>query len=104
MGKISFAHGLIFLDHWHWHSTLAAACCAAVLAAGGGCPQASFQKNGPPPQLLKAAATAPDAADAAKTGGGGGEGAGVDLGFVLQASADNEEVAPSATRDGRPGA
>ena len=51
-----------------------------------------------------AAATAPDAADAADTSGSGGEGAGVDLGFVLQASADTEEVAPSATRDGRPGA
>ena len=46
MGKISFAHGLIFLDHWHWYSTLAAACCAAVLAAGVGCQRASFQKQG----------------------------------------------------------
>ena len=52
----------------------------------------------------KAAATAPDAADTADTSGGGGEGAGVDLGFVLQASADNEEVAPAATGDGGPGA
>ena len=67
MGKISFAHGLIFLDHWHWHSTLAAACCAAVLAAGVGCPRASFQS--------KAATTAPDEADATDTSGGGGEGA-----------------------------
>jgi hypothetical protein len=57
-----------------------------------------------PVSKSKAAATAPDAADAADTRGGGGEGAGVDLGFVLQASADNEEVAPSATRDGGPGA
>ena len=59
-----------------------------------------------PVSKSKAAATAPDAADAADTSGGGGEGAqaGVDLGFVLQASADNEEVAPSATRDGGPGA
>ena len=57
-----------------------------------------------PVSKSKAAATAPDAADAAATSGGGGEGAGVDLGFVLQASADNEEVAPSATRDGGPGA
>ena len=57
-----------------------------------------------PVSKSKAAATAPDAADAADTCGGGGEGAGVDLGFVLQASADNEEVAPSATRDGGPGA
>ena len=56
-----------------------------------------------PVSKSKAAATAPDAADAADTSGGGGEGAGVDLGFVLQASADNEEVAPSATRDGGPG-
>ena len=46
MGKISFAHGLIFLDHWHWYSMLAAACCAAVLAAGVGCQRASFQKQG----------------------------------------------------------
>ncbi len=50
----------------------------------------------------KATATAPDATDAVETGGGGGEGAGVDLGIVLQAS-DNEEVAPAATGDGGPG-
>ena len=57
-----------------------------------------------PVSKSKAAATSPDAADASETSGGGGEGAGVDLGFVLQASADNEEVAPAATRDGGPGA
>ena len=51
-----------------------------------------------------AAATAPDAADAADTRGSGGKGAGVDLGFVLQASADNEVVAPATTGDGGPGA
>ena len=59
-----------------------------------------------PVSKSKAAATAPDAADAADTSGGGGEGAqaGVDLGFGLQASADNEEVAPATAGDGGPGA
>ncbi len=38
---------------------------------------------------------APDAADAAKTGDR--EGAGVDEGFVLQASDDEDDVAPAAT-------
>ncbi len=52
----------------------------------------------------KATATALDAADTVETGGGGGEGAGVDLGFVLQVSDDEEEVAPAATGDGGPGA
>ena len=59
-----------------------------------------------PVSKRKAAATAPDAADAAETVTGGGccEGAGVELGFVLQASADDKEVAPAATGDGGPGA
>ena len=57
-----------------------------------------------PVSKSKAAATAPGAAEAAKTSGGCGEGAGVDLGFVFQASADNEEVAPAATGEGGPGA
>ena len=58
----------------------------------------------PPVAEGKAAAAPPDAADAAETGGVGGEGSGVDKGFVLQASAEEEEVAPAATGDGRPGA
>ncbi len=60
--------------------------CAAVVAASG------------PVAKGKAAATAPDATNAIETGAGsgGGEGAGVDSGFVLQASDDEEEVAPAA--------
>ncbi len=50
----------------------------------------------------KAKATTPDAADAVETSGSGCKGAGVDLGFVLQACDDDEEVAPAGTRDGRP--
>ncbi len=45
----------------------------------------------------KAAAVSPDAANAAQTGGGGGEGSGVDQGFVLQASDNDEMVEPAAT-------
>ncbi len=54
----------------------------------------------------KAAATAPDATNAVETGAGGSEGAGVDSGFVLQASDDEDEVAPATPGpgDGRPGA
>ncbi len=54
----------------------------------------------------KAAAVPPDAANASQTCGGGGEGSGVDQGFVLQASAsDNDElVEPAATGTGWPGA
>ncbi len=37
----------------------------------------------------KASATAPDATDAVETCGCGSKGAGVDLGFVLQASDDD---------------
>ena len=95
MGKISFAHGLIFLDHWpRWLQPAVQQFWRLVLAARG------------PVSKCKAAATPLDAADAADTSGGGGEGAqaGVDLGFVLQASADNEEVAPATIGEGGPGA
>ncbi len=66
---------------------------SAVVAARGPCVEG------------KAAAVSPDAANAAQTGGGDGEG-GVDQGFVLQAS-DNDEimmVEPAATGTGWPGA
>ncbi len=52
----------------------------------------------------KAAAVSPDAANAAQTGGGVGEGSGVDQGFVLQASDNDEMVEPAATGTGWPGA
>ena len=47
-----------------------------------------------------AAAVPPDAANAAETGGGGGEGSGVDWGFVLQASDNDELVEQAATGTG----
>jgi len=52
----------------------------------------------------KAATVSPDAANATQTGGGGGEGSGVDQGFVLQASDNDELVEPAATGTAWPGA
>ncbi len=54
----------------------------------------------------KAAAVPSDATNAAQTGGGhgGGEGSGVDQGFALQASDNDELVEPAVTGTGWPGA
>jgi hypothetical protein len=83
---------------------LAAACCAAVLEAVQLCSSATVVAASGPVAKGKATATAPDATNAVETGAGGGEGAGVDMGSVLQASDDEEEVAPAAPIEGWQGA
>ena len=56
--------------------------------------------RGPFVEGKAAAAVPPDAANAAQTGGGGGEGSGIDQGFVLQASDNDELVEQAATGTG----